>query len=301
MSTHWLDTLVASNTLLVIAATALLGISCGVIGTFTVLRGRSLIGDALAHAALPGICVSYLVFQQRSFGLLFVGAVFFALLGVWCIHFIRNKTRLKEDAAIAITLSSFFGLGIVLSRIIQNQPLGNRAGLDDFIFGKAASIVSRDVLSIALVSLVIVLVILVLFKEFKVLCFDREFAFSQGLPIRALDMTLMTLVCLCTVAALPAVGVVLVSALLIIPPVTARLFTSKLESMIIFAGALGLLAALCGTILSAVLPGPDNGVSRGFSTGPLIVLSCTLFFVIALICSPEHGLTRRLWKWIRRR
>jgi manganese/zinc/iron transport system permease protein len=171
MSAHWLDTLVASNTLLVLAATALLGLSCGAIGTFTVLRGRSLVGDALAHAALPGICVSYLIFEQRSFFLLFVGAIFFGLLSVWCINFIRDKTRLKEDAAIAITLSSFFGLGIVLSRIIQNQPLGNRAGLDDFIFGKAASIVSRDVLGIATVSLITLLAIAILFKEFKVLCF----------------------------------------------------------------------------------------------------------------------------------
>lgn len=301
MSADWLDTLVASNTLVVLAATALLGLSCGAIGTFTVLRGRSLVGDALAHAALPGICVSYLVFQQRSFVLLFVGAIFFGLLSVWCINFIRDKTRLKEDAAIAITLSSFFGLGIVLSRIIQNQPLGNRAGLDDFIFGKAASIVSRDVFSIATVSLVTVLAIVILFREFKVLCFDREFAYAQGLPVRALDMALMALVCLCTVAALPAVGVVLVSALLIIPAVTARLCTSRLESMVVLAAALGLLSALCGTVLSAVLPGPDNGISRGLPTGPLIVLSCTLFFVIALVCSPEHGLAQRLWKWARHR
>jgi manganese/zinc/iron transport system permease protein len=301
MSAHWLDTLLASNTLLVLLATALLGLSCGAIGTFTVLRGRSLVGDALAHAALPGICVSYLLFQQRSFALLFVGAILFGLLSVWCINFIRETTRLKEDAAIAITLSSFFGLGIVLSRIIQNQPLGNRAGLDDFIFGKAASIVSRDVLSIAAVSLVTLLALALLFKELKVLCFDREFAFAQGLPVRALDMALMTLVCFCAVAALPAVGVVLVSALLIIPAVTARLWTSRLESMIVLAGVLGLCSALCGTILSAVLPGPDNGISRGFPTGPLIVLSCTLFFLIALICSPEHGLALRLWKWVRRR
>jgi manganese/zinc/iron transport system permease protein len=301
MSMHWLDTLVASNTLLVLTATALLGLTCGAIGTFAVLRGRSLVGDALAHAALPGICVSYLVFQQRNFALLFIGAMLFGLFSVWCINFIRDKTRLKEDAAIAIALSSFFGLGIVLSRIIQNQPHGNRAGLDDFIFGKAAGIVSRDVSTIAVVSFVTVLSIVILFKEFKVLCFDREFAFAQGLPVRNLDMVLMTLVCLCAVAGLPAVGVVLVSALLIIPAVTARLFTSRLESMIVLAGVLGLLAALSGTVLSAVLPGPDNGISRGLPTGPLIVLSCTAFFIIALICSPSHGLIQRLVKWTRRR
>jgi manganese/zinc/iron transport system permease protein len=301
MNPSWLDIFLSSNTLLVLLGTALLGLSCGIVGAFTVLRGRALVGDAVAHAALPGICLSYLIFQQRSFGVLFSGAVLFALASVWCINFIRERTRLKEDAALAVTLSSFFGLGIVLSRIVQNQPSGNRAGLDDFIFGKAASIVSQDVVSIAIISLVTLLVITLLFKELKLLCFDREFAFAQELPVKRLDIILMVLVCLCAVSGLPAVGVVLVSALLIIPAVTARLLTSRLESMVVLSGIIGVAAALSGTALSAVVSGPDNGSSRGLPTGPLIVLSCTALFTIALLCSPNHGIIARFLRRVRPR
>jgi manganese/zinc/iron transport system permease protein len=220
---------------------------------------------------------------------------------VWCITFIRDKTRLKEDAAIAITLSSFFGLGIVLSRIIQNLPRGNRAGLDDFIFGKAASITSQDLLSIAGVALLTMAVVLLLFKEFKLLCFDRPFAHAQGFPVRTLDIVLMTLVSLCTIAGLPAVGVVLVSALLIIPAVAARLLTSRLETMVLLSSIFGVLSAMSGTLLSVLLLGPENGASRGLPTGPLIVLSSAALFVLCLLCSPSYGLFAYLLRRLKSR
>jgi len=191
-------------------------------------------------------------------------------------------TRIKQDAAIAVVLSTFFGLGISLSRLIQNQPSGNRAGLDDFIFGKAASMIRQDVWFIAVVSLITVVAIALLSKELKLLCFDREFAWSQGYPVRALDIGLMTLICLCTVVGLPAVGVVLVSALLIFPGVTARLWTNRLETMVILAGLFGLLSCFVGTVLSAVAPGPSAG-TRGLPTGPLIVLTCATLFSISLL------------------
>jgi manganese/zinc/iron transport system permease protein len=280
----------SSNTILVLLGTSLLGLSCGAVGTFAVLRRRALVGDALAHAALPGICVSYLLFHERSFPMLFIGALVFGLLSVFTIALIRDTTRIKEDAAIAITLSSFFGLGIALSRIIQNQPSGNRAGLDDFIFGKAASMVQQDVIFIAGISVIVLLAIALLIKEFKVLCFDKEFAWSQGFPVYRLDLGLMMLVCLCTVVGLPAVGVVLVSALLIFPAVTARLWTDRLETMVFLAGLLGFFSALGGTILSSELPGPSGGLSRGLPTGPLIVITCAFFFLLSLLLSPKRGL-----------
>lgn len=287
------------NTALVLVATALLGLTCGVLGTFTVLRGRSLLGDALAHATLPGICLAYLIVEERHFSLLFIGALSCALLSVWCIVCIRNHSRLKEDTAIAITLSSFFGLGIALSRIVQNLPHGNRAGLDDFIFGKAASIVTQDLLTIAVVALGTLTTVAVLFKEFTLLCFDREFAWTQGYPVRRLDLLLMCLVCLCAVAGLPAVGVVLVSALLIFPAVTARLWSARIGVVLLLSGAFGLAAALLGTSLSTVLPGPPGTVSRGLPTGPLIVLSAALLFVLSLLCAPQHGAIARLRRWRR--
>ena len=289
----FLNPILTSNALTVLAGTSLLGLACGSVGSFAVLRRRSLVGDALAHAALPGICTAYLAFGQRSFPLLFAWALLFGLLSVWCIWFIRRATHIKEDAAIAVVLSSFFGLGIALSRLIQNRPTGNRAGLDDFIFGKAASMVRQDVWVIASISLVTIIAITLLTKELKLLCFDREFAWAQGLPVRLLDIGLMTLICLCTVVGLPAVGVVLVSALLIFPGVTARLWTHKLETMVALGGAFGLVACFVGTILSAIAPGPGL-TSKGLPTGPVIVLTCAALFAFSLV------VTRHVLPLIRR-
>ena len=282
------------NTLTVILGTAMLGLACGVIGTFAVLRKRALVGDALAHAALPGICCSFLVFQQKELLYLVLGALFFGLLSVACINSIRQLTRIKEDAAIAIVLSSFFGLGIVISRVIQNTPMGNKAGLDDFIFGKAASMVTEDLYLICVTSLVTIVIVATFIKELKLLCFDSSFGWALGFPMKRLDYLLMGLIALCTVVGLPAVGVVLVSALLIFPGATARLWTDSFEVMVLIAGALGMTAAVLGSIISAFPTLLLPSSTPPLPTGPIIVLSCALFFIASCILSPKRGLLSRL-------
>jgi manganese/zinc/iron transport system permease protein len=261
-----------SHTGLIIFGSATLGLVCGLTGTLMVLRKRALMGDALAHAALPGLCLGYLMFEQRSFFILFLGAVISGLLGVWCINIITEHTRLKDDAAIGITLSSFFGLGITLSRIIQNHSSGNRAGLDDFIFGKAATMVQDDIIVIIAVALITCALFTLLHKELKLLCFDRTFAESIGLPVKRLDLLIVTLIALSTMAALPAVGVVMASALLIFPAVIARVLTQSYTRMVLIAGVLGALSAALGTTLSAYLPNLPGLTGLGLPTGPTIVV-----------------------------
>lgn len=283
--------LTSFNSLMVLLGTALLGGACGVVGSFTVLRERALIGDCVAHASLPGICVAFLLLHERSFFPLFIGAIAAGLLSAWCISIIRDCTHIKEDSAIAIVLSCFFGLGITLSRQIQNNPRGASAGLDSFIFGKAATMSSSDVQMIATVAAIVLAVILLLRKEFTLLCFDREFASTLGFPVRLLDFVLMTLVCLCAAAGLPAVGAVMVVALLVFPAVTARLWTDTLTPMIAIAGACGVASCVAGVTLSAAVPttiAPD-----GLPTGPLIVLCATLIFTASFIFAPRHGLLGR--------
>ena len=283
--------LTSFNSLMVLLGTALLGGACGVIGSFTVLRERALIGDCVAHASLPGICIAFLMLQERSFFPLFIGAIIAGLMSAWCISIIREFTHIKEDSAIAIVLSCFFGLGITLSRQIQNTPRGASAGLDSFIFGKAATMSTTDVQMIAAVAAIVLVVTILLRKEFTLLCFDREFAATQGFPVRLLDFVLMTLVCLCAAAGLPAVGAVMVVALLVFPAVTARLWTDTLTPMIAIAGACGVASCVAGVTLSAAVPraiAPD-----GLPTGPLIVLSATLFFTASFILAPRHGLLGR--------
>jgi len=275
-----------ANTRVVLLGATLLGACSGAVGTFAVLRRRALLGDALAHASLPGLCMAYFVVGDRSFVAFLIGAMIFGLLGVACVSFVNAQTRIKEDAAIGIVLSSFFGLGIVLSRIIQNQPAGNRAGLDTYIFGKAAAMVRQDVMLIITVSAVVLLLLTALFKEFRLLCFDRAFAASLGWPATLLDGLLMALICLITVVGLPAVGVVLMAALLIIPAAAARFWTEDLLRMVLIAAGLGGVAGLAGTSISAMM-------SR-LPAGAPIVLAASAAFILSMLFAPRRGVVADL-------
>lgn len=296
-------TLQDANTRTVLLGTTLLGVASGVVGVFAVLRKRSLVADAVAHASLPGVCVAYLVVGDRSFAAFMLGAIAMGLLAGGFIAFVRAATRTKEDAAIGLAVGGFFGLGIALSRIIQSTPGGTKAGLDGFIFGKAASMVSTDAMLIGVVAAVVLLGCGLMFKEFRMVCFDREFASGQGWPTLRIDLLLMSLVCVCTVAGLPAVGVVLMVSLIVIPAAAARFWTERLTPMVLIAGAIGGMCGLLGTALSATLPAPEGGLSRGWPTGPVITLVGTVIFVFSLLLAPERGVVAaalRRWKLMRR-
>lgn len=283
-----------ANTRTVLAGTTLLGIAAALVGAFAVLRKRSLVGDAAAHAALPGVCGAYLLLGDRHFGALLAGALVCGIAAALFIAAVRAFTRVKEDAAIAIAIGGFFGVGIVLSRIVQNTPGGNRAGLDGFIFGKAASMVIDDARLIAVVAAAVVGASLLLYKEFKLLCFDRAFAQGLGWPTFLLDLLLMTLICVCTVAGLPAVGAVLMVAMLVIPGIAARFWTDRLSTVLLLAACFGGVSGFAGTVLSDTLPTPAGSLSRGWPTGPAIVLVASLIFVVSLVSAPRRGLVADL-------
>ncbi len=278
------------NTWIVLIGTGLLGLSSGVIGSFALLRRQALVGDAVAHAALPGICVAYLVFRDAVFPLFLLGALVSGVLAVLCVSFIRSRTRIKEDAAIGLMLSVLFGLGMILLRRIQSDPHGSRAGLSTFLYGKTTGMTWPDVALIASTGVIVVVVVVVLFKEFRVLSFDRPFAATLGWPVFRLDVLMMVLLCVCTVAGLPAVGVVLMAALLIIPAAAARFWTDRLARMLILSGAFGVLACAVGTGISARV--------GNLPAGPTIVLAATGLFVLSLLAAPRRGL---LPEWLRRR
>jgi len=272
--------LTSFNTITVLVGTALLGFACGIIGAFNTLRDRALVGDCVAHASLPGICLAFLLLRDRSFLPLFCGAICSGLLSVWCISLIRSRSKIKSDSAIALTLSCFFGAGIALSRSIQNLPGGSAAGLDSFILGKAASISSSDLTTISCVALMTLGATLLFFKEFVLICFDRDFAAVQGYPVNLLDILLMILMCLCVAAGLPAVGAVLVVALLIFPAVTARIWSERIKTVVILSGVFGSLCCGCGVVLSALIP--TEVISGGLPTGPIIVVCAALLLIISL-------------------
>jgi manganese/zinc/iron transport system permease protein len=283
-------TLRDANTRIVLVGAGLLGLAAGVVGVLAVLRRRALVGDAVAHAALPGICVAFLVVGTRSLPAFLLGALIFGLLTTALISLVRSATRVKDDALIAIAIGSVFGLGIMLSGIIQRRAGGAAAGLDGFLFGKAAGMVRGDATLIAVAAAAALGLVVVLYKEFKLLSFDRDFAAAQGWPTRALDLLVMALLCVVTVVGLPAVGVVLIVALLIIPACAARFWTDRLGVMLAVAGAVGMVSGVIGASLSATLPTPAGSLSRGWPTGPLIVLTAASAFALSMLLAPRRGL-----------
>ena len=224
------------NLILVTSGVMLLGLSAGVVGTFLLMRRRSLVSDALSHATLPGIAVAFLVMVAaggtgKALSGLLIGATLSCIVGVGCILAVRHYTRTKEDAALGIVLSVFFGIGVALLGIIQRMPTGNAAGLKSFIFGKTASMIASDAILIGVSSFIAIGICICLFKELAVLCFDQEFTGSQGYPVMWLDGLLMFLVIGVTVIGLQAVGLILVVALLVTPPAAARFWTERLPRM----------------------------------------------------------------------
>lgn len=274
------------NTNMVLAGTVVLGIACGVIGSFLLLRRRSLMADALSHAALPGVCAGFLAAtwlgeDGRSLWALLPAAALFGLLGVACVQALTTLPRVKEDAAIGVVLSVFFAVGVVLLSHIQVMDAGNRAGISRFIFGQAATMRAGDSLLIAALAGVVLIVALALFKELRALCFDAAFTRSLGWSTLALDGVMLVLLTTLTVAGLSAVGAILMVALLIIPPAAARFWTDRLSPMLVIAGSIGAAGSLAGTVASAVL--------ADVPTGPAIVVACGLIFAVSLLASPRRG------------
>jgi manganese/zinc/iron transport system permease protein len=278
------------NTRVVIIGTTLLGLAAGLVGTFLLLRKRALLSDTLSHASLPGIALTFIVLtalggEGKNLPALVGGAALFCILGTGAVILIQRYSRLKDDAALGIVLSVFFGLGIALMGIATRMGSGNAAGLSSFIYGKTASMLFSDALLIAVVALLAAACGLLFFKEFTLVCFDADYAASQGWPVTRLDFLMMTLVVVVTVIGLQAVGLILVVALLIIPPAAARFWTYRLKSMLWISSLFGALSGLFGAGISALM--------ANLPAGAVIVLTAALIFVFSLVCGTARGLARQ--------
>lgn len=278
------------NTRLVVLSTALLGLGCGLIGSFLLLRKRSLMSDALSHATLPGIAIAFMVMVAlggtgKALPGLLLGATVTGVIGFLLVLAIRRNTILKDDTAMGIVLSVFFGAGIALLGIVQNMPSGSAAGLESFIYGKTASMVMADFKILCAVSLAVLALSLLLLKELRLICFDENFASSQGWPVRTLDVIMLGLVTAITVAGLQSVGLILIIAFLITPAVTARLWTHKFTKMLWIAAITGALSGWIGASISALVP--------RLPAGAIIVLTASALFLISLLLGPHNGLLAR--------
>ncbi|KAA3656760.1 MAG: metal ABC transporter permease [Chloroflexi bacterium] len=268
---------------------AVLGIVSGALGTFAVLRRQSLLGDAMSHAALPGVLIAFMLTGSKAPLVLILGAAIAGVLGTIFLLSIVRLTRIKEDSALGIILSVFFGFGLMLLTFLQKNPTASQAGLNTFLFGQAATLLERDVMTMAAVGGVALVITAVFWKEFKLLSFDRDFGASLGYPMQRLDMLLTTLLVIAIVIGLQAVGVVLMSAMVVAPAAAARQWTDRLSIMVLLASMFGAIAGVSGALISSL--------GSGLSTGPVVVLSISSIVVFSLLFASKRGL---VWNWLKR-
>lgn len=273
--------------------TAILGAVTGMLGSFAVLRKQSLLGDAISHAALPGIALAFLITGAKDTNTLLLGALVSGLVGTFWIRGIVTKTHLKSDTALGLILSLFFGFGMLLLTFIQKQPNANQAGLDKYLFGQAATLVQSDVWLMAIVTGICLIVMLLFWKEFKLLLFDPDYTKTLGFNTKFIDILITTFIVLAIVLGLQTVGVVLMSAMLLAPAAAARQWTNSLGTMVFLAAIFGAFSGVFGTAISA---SQDN-----LSTGPVIVIVASVFVIFSFVFSPGRGLLFRQIRFIKNR
>jgi len=262
--------------------------SSALIGTFAFLRKRALIGDAVAHSLLPGICLGFILAGEKNMLYLFVGAFFTGWLATYLVDFIVNNSKVKQDAAIGIVLSSFFAFGIVLLTYIQNGSYTDQGGLNHFLFGQAAAIGKSELKIFGIILLVIIAGITLFYRAFITVSFNPDFARSVGLPVRFIEFLLTALTVLAIAAGIQALGVVLMSALIVTPAAAARFWTHKLSLMLLIAVVFSVVSGLAGAFISYT--------ESGTPTGPWVVMILSVITLVSFVGSTKRGILARYLK-----
>ena len=273
------------NVLWVLVGSILLGMSASVIGAFAFLRKRSLIGDALAHAALPGVMMAFLLFQTRDPLVMFLGAAASSFIGFFLIDWLPKNTKIKPDAALAITLSFFFALGLMLLSYIQGLNVENKSGLDKILFGQAAAMTQDDIRLLGYVAITILITVTLFFHKLRLIAFNRTYAITIGMAVNRYELLLALLIVMSVVVGLQLVGVVLMAAVLLTPIAAARFWSGELSHMLILSAMLGAISAIISTQISYLAP--------AMPTGPWMVVSLSILFILSLLFAPQKGLLKR--------
>lgn len=256
--------------------------SSAVIGVFAYLRKRALVGDAVSHSILPGVCLAFMFTQQKSALILLPGAFVTGWLSLFLIDLITTRSKIKTDTAIALILSVFYGIGILLLTSIQNSGSGAQSGLDKFLFGKAAALVYEDVIIFTLFSFLLLVIVILFYRSFKLISFDVDFAHTIGLPVRFLEVLLSGLTVMSVAIGIQAVGVVLMAALLITPAAAARYWTNNLKLMLLLAALFGAFSGIAGAYVSYTVP--------RMPTGPWVVMVLSLIAIASVLLGRKKGI-----------
>ena len=276
----------------VLAGAVLIGVTSGTLGVYAFLRRQSLLGDAVSHCTLPGIAFAFWMTGTKEPLVLLAGAGVTGWIGAEVVGRVSTRTRISYDAALAMVLSVFFGVGLVLLTWIQKMPTAAQAGLDTFLFGQAATLLIEDVVTMTVLGGGALLAMVLFWKEWKLMVFDAEYAAGLGWSVRLLDALLIGTLIVAVVIGLQAVGVVLMSAMLVAPAAAARQWTNRFGPMLAIAAAVGGVSGMFGTAISSAY--------QGMPTGPAIVLVVGSLVVVSLLFGSARGLIWQWWaRWMR--
>ncbi|MCB9223478.1 MAG: metal ABC transporter permease [Crocinitomicaceae bacterium] len=276
------------NVIYVVLGVVFINAASALIGTFALLRKRALIGDAIAHSLLPGVCLGFLAAGEKNLIFLMFGAVITGWLSTFAVDIIVNRSKVKQDAAIGIVLSTFFAIGIVLLTYIQNHASGQQAGLETFLFGQAAAISRQDVIIFLVVLLVVLVAIIAFYRTFVLVTFNREYAITLGVKVKAYEFLITTLTVLSIAAGIQALGVILMSALVITPAAVGRLWSDQLPKIILLAVVFSIISGIGGAFVSYS--------SAQMPTGPWVVLLLSAIVGFSILFSPKKGIIARYKK-----
>jgi len=248
----------------------MVGIMSGIIGSFIILRGMSLMGDAISHAVLPGVAVAYIF----GFNIL-IGASVFGVLAALLIGFVASRSKIKTDTSIGVVFSAFYALGFILISMAESST-----NLHHILFGNILAVSDSDIMTTAVVLGIVILFVVIFYKELLVTSFDETYAQTYGLKVQVIHYALMLVLTLVTVSALQTVGIILVVAMLITPAATAFLWTDKLMTMLILSASVGVVSSITGLYFSYTF---------NWASGPAIVLVAAMLFALSFIFSPKQN------------
>ena len=271
--------------IVVAIGTMLLAMATGIVGTISILKGQSLIGDAVGHASLPGIILAFMISGRKSSLILMLGAIVAGIVAFLLIQIISEGSKIEADTAMAVILSAMFGMGMVLKSYIQGNPKyqgASQSGLASYIFGQAAYILREDVYIILTVSIIS---LALFYKEIKVYVFDMVYAYTIGINSRLTSLLIMIITMILIAAGLKAVGAILISSMLITPAVTGLQWSNSYEKVLVIAAVTGAVSAFLGTFISSAV--------KGFSTGPSIILIMSVIALFSVLFAPR-GIVRML-------
>ncbi|WP_064613595.1 metal ABC transporter permease [Streptobacillus moniliformis] len=264
---------------------SLLGMISSIIGTFAVLKKESLLGDGVAHSSLAGICIAFLLTGRRELFILLIGALIMGLICVLLIHYIGTNSKVKFDSAIALILSTFFGLGLVLLTYLKRIPGAKKAGLSNFIFGQASTLILKDIYLITGVGLILLILVIFFWKQIKISIFDKEYAKTIGINSDRYRLLVSVMIVINVIIGLQIAGVVLMTAMMISPVVAARQWSNKLNIVVILSSIFGAISGFIGSLSSSL--------NSSLPTGPVIVVVLSIFVMFSMLFSNKRGLIYR--------